>query len=329
MLYSYDPIQIDPAREVECITTMISDTIRHKFNRKGAIIGLSGGVDSATVLALATRSLGKEYVIALILPDRDSDPLSEILARQAAERFGVKVIKEDLTMVLDALGCYREQEAAVKQVFIDFAPDRHKMKLVLPSGLMDNGSLNVYWLALVEPEKPERRKMLPPAIYLAIVAATNMKQRTRMLTLYHHAEKRNFAVIGTANKNEHDQGFFVKYGDGGADLQPIQHLYKTQVYQLAQYLGVPEEIIKRPPTTDTYSAACSQEEFYFRLPFELMDRIWYGLEQKIPAEAIAEWLELDIHQIERVYRDLSQKARTTAYLRTPPVTVSLPSPDIM
>jgi NAD+ synthase len=99
--------------------------------------------------------------------------------------------------------------------------------------------------------------------YLQIVAASNLKQRTRMSTLYYHAEMRNYAVIGTANKNEHDQGFFVKYGDGGVDIQPIAHLFKTQVYQLARYLGVPEEIQQRPPTTDTYSASCTQEEFSF------------------------------------------------------------------
>ena len=91
------------------------------------------------------------------------------------------------------------------------------------------------------------------------------------MMLYYHAELRDYAVLGTAQRNEHDQGFFVKHGDGASDIRPIGHFYKTQVFQLAEYLDIPEEIRTQTPTTDTYSAGSSQEEFFFRLPFEVMD----------------------------------------------------------
>ena len=197
-----------------------------------------------------------------------------------------------------------------------------KIKLVLPDNLLDKPSLNVFSLVLVRPGQEEQRKILSPHSYLGIVAASNMKQRTRMLTLYFHAEKHNYAVIGTANKNEHDQGFFVKYGDGGADLQPIRHLYKSQVYQLASYLGVPESIIDRTPTTDTYSAGSTQEEFYFRVPFELLDKIWLGMEKGMSNAAIATDLGLTEEQIARVTSDLVQKKRTTEYLRALPLALN-------
>lgn len=174
-------------------------------------------------------------------------------------------------------------------------------------------------LALLRPGEPERRKILPPRAYLGIVAATNMKQRTRMMRLYFQAERRNYAVIGTANRNEHDQGFFVKYGDGGVDMQPIRHLLKTQVYQLARHVGVPEGIIERTPTTDTYSAGSTQEEFYFRVPFALLDRIWLGMDRGMKNEEIANDLGLQKEQVDRVTADILQKKRTTEYLRTPPL----------
>lgn len=123
---------------------------------------------------------------------------------------------------------------------------------------MDEDTLNVFHLTIVAPDGDEKIKRLSIKEYFQIVAASNFKQRSRMVMLYYHAELRNFAVIGTGNKNEHEQGFFVKYGDGGVDIQPIAHLYKTQVYQLARYLEVPKEIQERTPTTDTYSATSTQ-----------------------------------------------------------------------
>jgi NAD+ synthase len=193
---------------------------------------------------------------------------------------------------------------------------------VLPNNLLEKDTLNVFYLTVVKPDGEEVSKRLPVREYMQIVAASNLKQRTRMATLYYHAERQNYAVIGTANKNEHAQGFFVKYGDGGVDLQLIAHLYKTQVYQLAAYLGVPREIQERTPTTDTYSAHCSQEEFFFRLPFETMDLLWYAQENEVPVEEVAREMGLTVEQVERVFADFTRKRRTTEYLRMQPLIVS-------
>src|SRR5215212_17484 len=282
MNFNRDVLQLDAARESERIIEAIQTTILTDFKRKGAVIGVSGGVDSATVLALAVKALGADKVVAILMPEHDSNPLSERLGRELAALHGVEVFKEDLTPALTALGCYETRDAAVRRVFPDYDPKTDGIKLVLPSDLLERGTLNVYSLALVSPGKEEQRHILPSSAYLEIVAASNLKQRTRMLTLYHHAERRNYAVVGTANKNEHAQGFFVKYGDGGTDIQPIQHLFKTQIYQLAHYLGVNQGIIKRTPTTDTYSAPCDQQEFFYRLPFEQMDLLWCAMDRKVP-----------------------------------------------
>jgi NAD+ synthase len=312
-------LQLDLTAE----TTRIVETIRRcvltDFKKRGAVVGVSGGVDSAVVLALTVRALGAEHVLALNLPERDSHPESALFAAEVAARYGVAIHTEDLTPALAALGCYARRDAAVREVFPEYDPTRERIKLVLPSGLLDHASMNIFSLVLVHPDGTEERRMLPPSAYLSIVAASNMKQRTRMLMLYHHAEKRVYAVVGTSNRNEHDQGFFVKYGDGGADVQPIQHLLKTQVYQLARYLDVPQGIIVREPTTDTYSADCTQQEFYFRVPFALLDRIWWGIEHGLSVGDIAHDLGLSVEQVERVHHDLVQKERSTAYLRAQPV----------
>ncbi len=320
MNFNKDILVIDPVHEVERLSALIHESLFNRFKRKGAVIGVSGGVDSATTLALVVRAIGAENVIAIAMPDQDSNPVSEILGKDIATKFGASFVKEDITPVLISLKCYEHRDSAVRKVFPDYNPDTDGIKLVLPTDLLGKGSLNVYSLALVRNGEEIGRRILPAPVYLEIVAASNMKQRTRMLTLYYHAEKRNYAVIGTANKNEHAQGFFVKYGDGGVDIQPILHLYKTQIYQLAQYLNVPQEIIDRTPTSDTYSAECTQEEFYFRLPFELMDLIWYGFEHEVSPEIVANELNLATKQVENVYRDLAQKARSTEYLRMVPIT---------
>ena len=321
-------LDLDVVQEAARIRETIARTVRAEFRRKGAVVGVSGGVDSALVLALTAQALGADRVLALLLPDKDSSPLSAVLGQQAADALGVATVTVDITPALTALGCYAQRDGAVQTILPSYDPTQDTLKIVLPTDLLERGSLNRYSAVVSGPDRPERRRVLTPAAYLRIVAASNMKQRTRMLTLYFEAECRNYAVVGTANKNEYAQGFFVKYGDGGVDIQPIQHLCKTQVYQLARYVGVPAAIIERTPTTDTYSAECTQEEFYFRLPFELMDLIWYGFEHELPAAIVAQALDLTAEQVGRVYGELGQKARSTAYLRAAPVVIGPAAPQL-
>jgi len=320
MNFSQNILEIDARAETDRISGLLHQTVRQEMHKHGGVVGISGGIDSSVVLGLSVKAFGKENVTAVMMPEKDSDPLSERLARHLAEYFDVEPTLENITPVLEGFGCYPRRDEAIRRIFPEFDESSgYKSKIVLPQNLLNEDTLNFFSLTIIRPDGEERTKRLPLREYLQIVAASNFKQRTRMSMLYYHAEIRNYAVIGTAQKNEHDQGFFVKYGDGGADIQPLAHLYKTQVYQLAEYLGVPEEIRRRPPTTDTYSAHSTQEEFFFRLPFKTMDLLWFAKENNLPVDEVAQVMGLSEIQIQRVYSDLSRKQRTTEYLRMPPV----------
>ena len=325
MNFDLHSLDIDPAIETERIVTALRQNIHQVMHRRGGVVGISGGIDSTVVLALALRAFGTERVVAIMLPEKDSDPETEGFARLAAQHFEVEPVLEDITPVLEGFGCYRRRDEAIRRLFPEYdASAGYKVKIGLPQNLLDEDTLNIFWLTIITPEGEEKSHRLPMSEYLQIVAASNFKQRTRMAMLYYHAELRNYAVIGTANKNEHGQGFFVKYGDGGVDIQPIAHLFKTQIYQLASYLGVPEPIQKRPPTTDTYSAPSTQQEFFFRLPFKTMDLLWTAQENKLPLHEVAKVMELNEVQVQRAFTDFTRKQRTTDYLRMPPVFLEKP-----
>ncbi|MBK1643617.1 NAD(+) synthase [Thiocapsa imhoffii] len=318
MEFNKNILDIDPAEETERLVKWLKQSVQQRLRRTGAIVGLSGGIDSSTVVGLCARAFGPERVVAILMPDQDSDGQSEIFAQKVADRFGIKTIHHEITEAVKGFGGYDLRDAAIRAVFPEYDPAAgYKAKIVLPSNLLEDNSLNVFSVTIVTPAGEEKSKRLNPREYLQIVAASNLKQRSRMATLYYHAESRNYAVVGTSNKNEHDQGFLVKYGDGGVDIQLIAHLYKTQVYQLAAYLGVPQEVQDRTPTSDTYSAHQTQEEFFFRLPFATMDLLWYAQEHGIPAEQVAEVMDLTVAQVQRAYADFVQKHRSTEYLRLP------------
>lgn len=307
---------MNPSTEIDRITGFIRTSIHKTLKRKGAVLGISGGIDSSVVLALCVRALGPKRVVALMLPEGESSPESAELAGKLAKQFGVQTITEDITPALEGFGCYRRRDEAIRRLFPDFEAG-WGAKIVLPGNLLESATLNIFRLTVTDPDGREYTKRLPPAEYLQIVAASNFKQRTRMAMLYYHAEARNYAVVGTANRNEHALGFFVKHGDGGVDLQPIGHLFKTQVYQLAELLDIPAEIRARTPTSDTYPGGSTQEEFFFRLPFAILDAIWEAHDRgESPAE-IANRLSLEEEQVLRVVEDIQRKHNTTAYLRQP------------
>jgi len=318
MKFSRDSINIDVASESERIINKLKKDVFNTLKKRGAVVGISGGIDSSVVLALCAKTFGPEKVLGVMMPESDSNPDSLVLARKLASKYKVQYIVEDMTASLAGFGCYRRRDEAIKRVFPEF-DSTYKAKITLPKNLLEKETLNVFQLTIISPEGEEKTSRLPLKEYLQIVASSNFKQRSRMSMLYYHAEARNFAVIGTGNKNEHEQGFFVKYGDGGADVKPIAHLFKTQVFQLAKYLEVPEEIQKRTPTTDTYSAEQTQEEFFFRLPFEILDTIWYGWENKISSDQIAASLKLKPEQVDNVIHDIQRKISTTEYLRMEPL----------
>ena len=308
-------LELDAAQECDRLVEGLRQHVHQTLRRQGVVLGISGGIDSSVVLALCVKAFGSDRVVALMLPEGESSPDSEMLAQMLADHYGVQtVIKEDISGALEGFGCYHRRNEAIQRLFPDFGPG-WGAKIALPGNLLEQNTLNIFHLTVTNPAGEEFTKRLPPAEYYQIVAASNFKQRARMSMLYYHAELRNYAVVGTPNKNEHLLGFFVKHGDGGTDISPIGHLFKTQVYQLARHLDVPEEIQRRTPTSDTYPGGSTQEEFFFRLPFDILDTIWLGYEQGVSNEAIAQGLNLTVEQVERVVADIIRKQRTTAYLR--------------
>ena len=310
-------LTLDAEAEIERITQSLRAQVLGEFRRRGAVLGLSGGIDSSVVAALCVRAFGKDKVLGLFMPERDSADESLTFGRQVADALGIEAIVENIAPALQGLGCYRRQDEAIRTVVPQYGPG-WKCKLVLPS-ILEASRLNVTRLTVQSPEGETTTVRLTPAAYLQIVAATNYKQRVRKMTEYYHADRLNYAVAGTPNRLEYDQGFFVKQGDGAADVKPIAHLYKTQVYQLAAQLGIPEVIRRRPPTTDTFSLPQTQEEFYFALPYDRMDLCLYALNNGVPAAEVAPLVELTPEQVERVFKDIEAKRRATKYLHTPPL----------
>jgi NAD+ synthase len=316
--FSKKSLDLNAEQETERIVAALEDTVHHKLHRQGAVVGISGGIDSSVVLALCARAFGPDKVVGLLLPEKESSPESATLAHEMADTFGVQTITETITGALEGFGCYQRRNEAIQRVFPQFEPD-WDVKIVLPGDLLKQGTLNIFQLVITDPQGQQFSERLPLREYYQIVAASNFKQRSRTNLLYYHAELRNYAVLGTPNKNEHDLGFFVKFGDGGYDFAPIRHLFKTQVFQLADFLGVPKSISSRPPTTDTYPGGGTQEEFFYRLPFAILDTIWYGYEQNVPLGEIAAALDLTADQVKHVVDDIARKKKATEYLRSAPM----------
>lgn len=315
-----DVLRLDASRAAGQIEASIQEQVLAVMRRRGAVVGMSGGIDSSVVASLCTRALGRERVLGLLMPERDSSDDASRLGRQLAEHLGIRFIVEDVAPALEGLGCYRRQLEAIRMVVPEYG-DGWRCKLTIPS-LLDGDRLSITSLTVADPGGRQRTVRLTPAAYLQMVAATNFKQRARKMMEYYHADRMGYAVAGTPNLLEYDQGFFVKQGDGAADFKPIAHLYKTQVFALAEHLGVPEEIRRRPPTTDTFSLPQTQEEFYFALPYREMDLCLWAHRHAVPAAEAAAVLDLTPAQVERVYRDIEAKRRVARYLHQPPLLVS-------
>ncbi len=319
MALSPDVLKMDPAEETRRLEEVIRRQVRRDIRRQGAVVGVSGGVDSAVVLALTVRALGPKKVLGIKMPDAHSSPESAQLAQELGDQLGIEMITEDVTEALTGLGCYRRQAEAITHHFPDFDPERDKFKIHLGEGILEQERLNYFLLTVEFANGTTKSTRLGPRQLNQIVAATNFKQRVRSAILYFHGEALNYCVVGTCNRNEWVVGFIVKHGDIAVDIKPIQHLYKSQVYALADYLKVPKGITDRPPSSDTYSAEQTQEEFFFSLPFAQMDILIYGWEHDIPPAETAAVLDLSEEQVQRAYTDLMKKNRTTEHMRHMPL----------
>ena len=317
--FSADLLRIDPQKEADKICQRLRESLAKNLKRRGLVVALSGGIDSSVTTALAVRAVGPGRVLALLMPERHSSENTLKLSTMVADHFGVEKVHEDISDILDALGFYSRYDSAVQRIIPEYGRD-WKSKIITPN-VVEKEGFNLFSIVTQKPDGTVIKKRLSLPAYLEIVAATNFKQRTRKMLEYYHADRLNYAVAGTPNRLEYDQGFFVKVGDGAADIKPIAHLYKTQVYQLAGYLDIPEEIINRPPTTDTYSMPQGQDEFYFSLPYDKMDLCLYGKNHQFPPEIVAKALGLEPVQVQRVYADIDTKRSTTRYLHLPPLLV--------
>ena len=315
--FTAEALRIDPAAEVERIIGVMRTQLRSELRRRGLVLGVSGGIDSSVCAALAVRAVGPDRVFCIMMPETDSDPESTELGRLLVASLGCQSTVEDIGPMLAAMGCYRRRDEAIRMLVPEFG-EGWGCKVVIANVLETDG-FALSSLVVQAPDGRTQKLRMPADVYQAVTAATNMKQRTRKQIEYYHADRLNHAVIGTPNRLEYDQGFFVKNGDGAADLKPIAHLYKTQVYQLADYLGVPDAIRRRPPTTDTWSLPQSQEEFYFSLPYGPMDLCMYGLENGIAADEVAPAAGISPDAVRRVWADIESKRKATRYLHLPPL----------
>jgi NAD+ synthase len=316
LAFSAKVLELDAVRVTEEIIEAIRKTVFGRLRRKGAVLGLSGGIDSTVTAALCVRALGKDRVFGIMMPEGESSDDSRRLATVLAESLGISTTVEDISPALEGLGCYRRRDDAIRKVFPEYG-EGWKSKIVLPS-ISEGSQYALFTIVVQSPAGEMKRARLTPEAYLGVVAATNFKQRTRKMMEYYHADRLWYAVAGTPNRLEYAQGFFVKNGDGSADFKPIAHLYKTQVYQLARHLGVPEEIVRRPPTTDTYSLEQSQEEFYFSLPLDQMDLCLYGKNHGLSAEEVGQAANLTAEQTRKAWAMIDAKLSTTLYQHLPP-----------
>lgn len=314
--FGRDVLELDCEVEAARLGAWLRSTTAQVLHRRGLVVAISGGIDSSVCATLAVHALGAARVCLLILPEHDSDPDSAARAHLLASHLGVEPLTFDIAPTLAAIGCYSERDAAVRSVLPEYG-DGWRMKLAIAGGA--DGAINRFRLVAQSPDGAMHERELPLPAYLAIVAATSFKQRIRKTVEYFHADRLNYAVIGTPNRLEYDQGFFVKNGDGSADLKPIAHLYKTQVYAMARHFRLPERLCAAQPTTDTYSLDQGQDEFYFALGYHDMDLALWAFVHDVPASDLATALGIDISRAEAVYVDIRNKRRTTRYLHAAPV----------
>ncbi|UCD52797.1 MAG: NAD(+) synthase [Phycisphaerales bacterium] len=322
MAFNLDVLRINPAAELQRLSQFLVEQVKVVFRRKGVVVGLSGGIDSACIAAVAVHALGKEKVVGLVLPEKESNPISSEYATKHAQALGIEHREVPVTATVDSVVPYSARDEFIQKLVPEYQPG-HKYNITLPTDLLEREALSFYCLQVQTPDGEIKRKRLSPDGFRAITSFANIKIRARMLHLYAEAERRNLLVAGTTNRTEFLLGDFCKYGDGGTDIEPLSYLYKNQIYQLAEHLKVIPEIIDRQPSPDTFSLPVSDQEFFFRIPFDKLDHLLYAWEHKVPEAETADVLGLTAEAVQRAFKDFASKFRATAHLRDVPHALEL------
>ena len=320
MKFNLDVLKIDPVQQLEKQKKFIVDQMNVVFRRKGIIVGLSGGIDSACIAAVAVHAIGKEKVIGLVLPESESNTISSEYAIKHAQVLDIEHRQINITPTVDSIVQYKWRDEYIQKLIPEYKPGC-KYNITLPTDLLERASYSFYLLQVQMPDGEIKKKRLNMEEFRTITSFANIKIRARMLHLYAEAERRNLLVAGTTNRTEFILGDFCKYGDGGTDIEPFTHLYKNQIYQLSDYLEVIPEIINRQPSPDTFSLPVSDQEFFFRISFEKLDHLLYAWEHEVPINDVANVLDISEDAVKRAYKDFTTKNRATAHLREVPNTL--------
>jgi NAD+ synthase len=314
MAFSADILKIDPRQELERLSEFVVNEVRFVYRRKGIVVGLSGGIDSACMAAIAVNAIGKDRVVGLVMPERESNPISSEFATKHAKALDIEHRTIDITPTVDSVVNYARRDEFIQSLVPEYQPG-YKYNIALPTDLLERAALTYYKLQVQLPDGQIKTQRLDLEGFRTITSFANIKIRSRMLHLYAEADRRSLVVAGTTNRTEFVLGDFCKYGDGGTDMEPLAHLYKNQIYQLSEYLNVIPEIIERQPSPDTFSLPVSDQEFFFRIPFDQLDHLLYGWEHDVPPSDVASAIGLPVEAVERAYQDFKSKNSATAHLR--------------
>jgi len=320
MSYDLNVLKIDPVKELERLVKFTIEQVNITYRRKGIVVGMSGGIDSACTTAISVQALGKNKVVGLVLPEKESNPISSEYAVKHAEQLGIEYHKVDITPTVESVASYKKRDEYLQKLVPEYKPG-YKYNITLPTDLLERDSFSFYNLQVQMPDGGMKKKRLTLEEFRAVTSYANIKIRARMLHLYAEADRRSMVVAGTSNRTEFLLGDFCKYGDGGTDIEPIAHLYKNQVYQLSDHLKIIPEIINRQPSPDTFSLPVTDQEFFFRIAFDKLDFLLYGWEHKISTAEVAGVLKLPEDAVKRAYKDFTTKHNATAHLRVMPFTV--------
>lgn len=301
-------------KQVNDLCSFLHDEIVEKFHKHGAIVGLSGGIDSTVTLALCVKALGPKKILGLTMFEKESDQNNKSLINKISKAYDIEIQNVDITPILDSFGVYSNREKIVRDRFPNFNPNC-KYRVIVPPNL---NSVGIPYLEILDDKDEQHKVKISTSDFLSLTSATSIKHRVRMTLLYYYGEQNNLSVVGTTNKSEYLQGYFVKYGDGGSDIEPLVNLYKSQIYQIGDFFHVHPDIMNNDASPDVWSYRTTDEEFFYTVPYDVVDLILYSRENKLSISEIKKISDLSEEKIQRLLRFQDVKQQKTQHMRKLP-----------